>query len=86
MELGSEEHKNLLLRSIYRTAMRIVLTGFAIGIFLMLPILLRENTFSTGLFFMGVAIMLGTLIYAAILSRKKYTRLIKPFNNQAPKE
>ena len=82
MELGSEEHKKLLLKSIVRTALRIVSMGFFVGLLLMIPFIFRENAFSSGLFFMGTGIMLGTVIYALVLTKKKYKKLIKPFEKE----
>lgn len=83
MEIGSTEHRNLLIRSIVRTARKILLVGLVLGVVLMLPSVLRENTFSTGLFYAGVGIIVGSLIYTVILSYKKYQRLIKPLKDSA---
>ncbi|MDX1351539.1 MAG: hypothetical protein R3254_00905 [Thiomicrorhabdus sp.] len=80
MELGSPEHKRLLMQSIIKVALKTVSLGFILGLILMIPYLLRENAFSTGIAYLGFAILLGSLLYAFTLAWKKYQRIIKPFD------
>ena len=82
MELGSPEHKSLLLKSIIKSSLRIVSMGLFIGILLMIPMIFRENTFSSGLFYAGIALMMGSSFYALLLGFKKYQKIIKPFHQQ----
>lgn len=82
MELGSAEHKHLLIRNIVKVAIKTVTLGLILGVILMVPSLLRENAFSIGLFYLGATIIFSVLIYSGVLTYKKYQRLIKPFNSQ----
>ena len=82
MELGSPEHKQLLLNSIIKSSVRISSIGFVIGLILMVPMLIRENTFSSGLFYAGMTFVIGSLVYALILGFKKYQKIIQPFDQQ----
>jgi len=84
MELGSAEHKQLLIRSIVRVSLKVASVGLFIGFLLMVPYLVRENAFSSGLFYMGIGITVGSLLYALILAYKKYQKLIKPFAEEYP--
>ena len=78
MELGSEQHKQLLLKGIIKVSVKIATMGLVVGLLLMLPMLIRENTFSMGLFYLGMLVTLGSSLYALFLGWKKYHRLIKP--------
>lgn len=80
MELGSAEHKQLLVQSILRTAKRTAGLGLFIGILLILPSLFRENAFSTGLAYLGWTWMIGVVGYAGWISWRKYQRLIRTFD------
>lgn len=80
MELGSKQHKQLLLKGIFRTAFRTVALGLAVGIFFMIPSLVRENTFSMGLAYMGSVVILISLCYSVWIAAQKYQKVIKPFN------
>lgn len=79
MELGSAEHKQLLIKSILKVAIKTATLGFVIGFILMIPMFFRENTFSSGLFYAGIAIVLGSLSYSAYIAYQKYQRIVKPF-------
>ena len=79
MELGSAQHKQLLLKAILRTAIKTTLIGLIVGIALMIPFIFRDNLFSSGLFYAGSAIIFISLIYSAVLAYQKYQRLIKNF-------
>ena len=80
MELGSAEHKQKLMQAILRVALKTATLGLIIGVLLILPILLRENTFSTGLAYIGFATIIGSQLYATVLAWKKYQKIIKPFD------
>lgn len=80
MELGSPEHKRLLIQGIIRVALKTVSIGFILGVILMIPYLFRENAFSTGIAYLGLTILVGSLLYALTLVWKKYQRIIKPFD------
>ncbi|WP_029408741.1 hypothetical protein [Thiomicrorhabdus sp. Milos-T2] len=79
MELGSAEHKQLLTKSILKVAVKTATMGFVIGFILMIPMFLRENAFSSGLFYAGIAIVIGSLSYSAYIAYQKYQRIVKPF-------
>lgn len=76
MEIGSPEHKRLLRQGIVRMALRKITIATVIGIMLMLPSVLRENAFSTGLAYTGQAIIGFMLIYTLIIAIKKYRNTI----------
>lgn len=80
MELGSTEHKQKLLQGIIRVALKTATLGLLLGIMLIVPLLFRENTFSIGLAYAGVVIIIGSQLYATLLAWKKYKNIIKPFN------
>ena len=80
MELGSAQHKRALTQAILRVAVKTATLGLIIGILMIIPMLLRQNTFSLGLAYAGFAIILGTQMYAALLAWKKYQKIIKPFD------
>ncbi len=86
MELGSSEHKQLLLKSIIKTSLKIITTGLFLGVLLMIPIVFRDNAFSTGLFYAGSLIVLGSLLYGVLLGYKKYHKIIRPFHQQHPND
>ncbi|MGC9386847.1 MAG: hypothetical protein ACP5D0_07875 [Hydrogenovibrio sp.] len=71
MEIGSPEHKRLLRNGIIRVAVKTIFFGWLLGIALMLPSWVRENTFSTGLAYAGLVIIWVTLIYALLIAVKK---------------
>jgi hypothetical protein len=81
MELGSAQHKQILIQSILKTALRTAGAGLLVGLVLMVPVFFRENAFSTGLAYAGYAIIGASLIWALWLAYSKYQRLIKPFND-----
>ncbi|NPA71812.1 MAG: hypothetical protein GXO35_03165 [Gammaproteobacteria bacterium] len=80
MELGSTEHKNLLLKGILKTAFKTFFIGMAIGVVLILPSVFIQNTVSLIFAYMGDFVIFGTFIYATLIAAKKYNRIIKPFN------
>ena len=80
MELGSTEHKHKLTTAILRVAIKTATLGLIVGILLIIPMLIRQNTFSLGLAYVGFAIILGTQVYATVLAWKKYQKIIKPFD------
>jgi len=80
MELGSIEHKQKLMQGIFRVAFKTAIIGLIIGVLLMIPALIRHNTFSLGLAYTGFAIILGSQVYATLLAWRKYQKIIKPFD------
>lgn len=80
MELGSAEHKQKLLHGILRAALKTATAGFLLGVALILPSLLRENTFSIGLAYAGLLIIGVSLFWSLGVAWKKYQRIIKPFD------
>jgi len=80
MELGSAEHKRKLTQAILRVAVKTATLGLIIGVIMIIPMLLRQNTFSIGLAYAGFAIILASQVYATILAWKKYQKIIKPFD------
>ncbi|MBF6057693.1 MULTISPECIES: hypothetical protein [Thiomicrorhabdus] len=79
MEIGSQAHKELLLKSIVKVAVKTASIGLFIGGLLLIPAIFRENDFSTGLAYAGSAIIFGSLGYSLWIAYGKYRRLIKPF-------
>lgn len=80
MELGSPEHKRLLQQGIIKVALKTITLGFILGVVLCIPLVLRENAFSIGIGYIGIAIIFGSVIYASALAWKKYQRILKPFD------
>ena len=80
MELGSPEHKRLLMQGIIKVALKTISLGFVLGLILMIPFLFRENAFSTGIAYLGLAILIGSLVYSVTLALRKYKRIIKNFD------
>lgn len=79
MQLGSAEHKQLLRKSILKVAWKTASIGIFLGILLIIPSLVRENAFSSGLAFAGWAIMLSFISYALLIAWKKYHKVMKDF-------
>lgn len=79
MELGSSEHKQLLMKNIRKTALKTFYLGGFIGILLIIPSLIYSNTFSLGLAYAGGTILVVSALYAIITAWQKYQKLIKPF-------
>jgi hypothetical protein len=82
MELGSIEHKNLLKKGIYQVAKKTIFISLGLAIFLNIPIIVRENTFSQGLSYTGIAILIVGTIYALTIAFNKYRQVILPFDKQ----
>ena len=80
MELGSKQHKQLLLKGIYRTAFKTLALGLIVGGLLYLPSLVRENSFSMGLAYLGGVIALVSVAYTVWIAYQKFQKVIKPFN------
>lgn len=81
MDIGSKEHKQMLTNSIIKIAVKTAAIGLVVGVFLMLPSLLRENTFSIGLAYAGQAIVMLSLVYAIVIAAKKYRQTIGALKN-----
>lgn len=82
MELGSPEHKQLLMNSIKKTAIKTFSLGGFIGTLMIIPSLIYANTFSVGLAYGGMAAILISASYAGYTAWQKYQKLIKPFDEQ----
>lgn len=82
MEIGSAEHRQLLMKSILRVAIKTMSLGLVVGLVLIIPSWVRENTFSSGLAWLGQAIILVSLVYALVIAigkyRKTFASLPKP--------
>lgn len=76
MEIGSPEHKQLLLKAILKMAIKTVSLGLVVGLILIIPSWVRENSFSSGLAWVGQIIVIGSLIYALVIAVKKYRKTI----------
>lgn len=76
MEIGSPLHRQLLLKGIVRTALKTATFGLVIGLMLIFPSIIRENTFSTGLSYAGQSIILISFIYSVVIAIKKYRKTI----------
>ncbi len=81
MEIGSEEHKQLLMKGILRIALKTIFLGWILGVLLMVPSFIRENTFSIGLSYAGQTIIWITLIYALAIAYKKYRQTFGALKN-----
>lgn len=76
MEIGSAEHKRLLTKGIVKIAVKTISIGLVVGLFLMIPSLIRENTFSIGLALAGQAIIAIALFYALSVAFVKYKKTL----------
>lgn len=76
MEIGSPLHRHLLMKGILRTALKTASLGVIIGLMLIFPSIIRENTFSTGLSYAGQSIILISFIYSLVIAIKKYRKTI----------
>lgn len=76
MEIGSKEHRHLLMKSIIKVATKTTLIGFLVGMGLILPSLVRENAFSNGLSIIGQAVIGLSLIYSLVIAFKKYRQTL----------
>jgi hypothetical protein len=76
MEIGSAEHRQLLIKSIIKVAVKTISLGLVIGLFLIFPSLIRENDFSNGLALAGKTVVLVSLIYALVIAYSKYRKTL----------
>ncbi|WP_127469914.1 hypothetical protein [Thiomicrorhabdus aquaedulcis] len=79
MQLGSKEHKHLLVKGILKVALKTILLGLVVGGALILPSFIRDNLFSMGLAYLGDVIIIGSMAYAIAIAYQKYLKIIKPF-------
>ncbi len=84
MDIGSAEHKRILMTNIVKISVKIATLSLILGGLLMIPSIIRLNAFSTGLFYLGTAIVLVGSLYSIGLFYKKYQAIIKPFNDKYP--
>ena len=82
MEIGSKEHKQVLKKGIHKVAIKTILMAAGLAVFLNIPSLLRENTFSNGLALTGLAILVIGVAYAFLVAFNKYRKVIFPFDEQ----
>jgi hypothetical protein len=83
MEIGSKEHKQLLMKGILKIALKTIFLGWVLGVLLMVPSFIRENTFSIGLSYAGQTIIWIALIYALAIAYKKYRQTFSALKNGA---
>ncbi|AZR80815.1 hypothetical protein [Thiomicrospira sp. S5] len=83
MEIGSKEHKQLLMKGILKIALKTIFLGWVLGVLLMVPSFIRENTFSIGLSYAGQTIIWIALIYALAIAYKKYRQTFGALKNDA---
>ena len=76
MEIGSPEHKQLLLQMILKTAKKTFLLGLVIGGLLIAPSLIYSNAFSQGLAWGGLSVIVVSFIYASYTAWQKYRKTI----------
>jgi len=79
MELGSKTHKQLLRKAILKTALKTFSLGAIIGVMLMIPSLVRENSFSLLMEKIGLSIILISFAYASYIAWKKSKSVFKDF-------
>jgi phosphoribosyl-dephospho-CoA transferase len=77
MEIGSKEHKALLRNAIVKTALRTFSLGALIGLMLIVPLLVRENSFSQMLAKIGISVIAVSLIYAGWVALSKAKKVFK---------
>lgn len=82
MELGSIEHKNLLKKGIHKVAQKTIFLSLGLAIFLNIPIIVRENSFSQILSYTGLTILVVGVVYALMIAFNKYRQVIFPFDKQ----
>ncbi|MDG6778846.1 hypothetical protein QCB44_09020 [Thiomicrorhabdus sp. zzn3] len=80
MELGSPEHKQILINGILKVALKTATIGLVIGLILLIPAFVRENAFSSGLAYAGFIVIIGSLGWALWLAWHKYQKIVKPFD------
>ena len=77
MDIGSPAHRSMLYKTVFKMAFKTSMIAIAIGVFLRLPSLLRENTFSmTMLMLSNIVIVLG-IGYALWIAWKKHRAIQK---------
>ncbi len=72
MNLDSEKHKRLIITSIIKISIKTMTLGLVLGLILMAPIFLRENSFSIGLYYAGIFVILSSASYAIFVAVKKF--------------
>ena len=77
MEIGSKEHKQLLRNSILKTALKTFSLGAFIGILLIIPSLVRENSFSLLMEKIGLTVIALSFAYASYIAWKKFKSIFK---------
>ena len=79
MEIGSKAHKRLLQKAILKTALKTFTLGAVIGMMLIVPSLVRENSFSSLMANIGLTILFGSFAYASWIAWKKSKSVFKDF-------
>lgn len=81
MDTNSQEHKQLILRSIVKMSLKTMTLGLILSCVLMIPSLVRENEFSMGLFWVGLSFLIVSIVYALGVAFKKYRMVRSSFDN-----
>lgn len=81
MDIHSQEHQQLILRSILKVSIKTMTLGLVVSLILMLPSFVRENAFSKGLFWLGLSLLIVSIIYALGVALKKYRMVRNSFTN-----
>lgn len=81
MDTNSQEHQQLIMRSILKMSIKTMTLGLVISVILMAPSLVRENAFSMGLFWAGLSFLIVSIVYALGVAFKKYRMVRNSFNN-----
>jgi hypothetical protein len=79
MELGSPEHKKLLLNGILKTAWKTIFIGLVIAIILIAPRLVIDNQFANFLAVAGLSIFAVTTAYSLWIAFQKYRKTLANF-------
>jgi hypothetical protein len=71
------------MKGILKIALKTIFLGWVLGVLLMVPSFIRENTFSIGLSYAGQTIIWIALIYALAIAYKKYRQTFGALKNDA---
>lgn len=72
MELDSKAHNQLIIASIIKISIKTIALGLVMGLILIAPIFLRENSFSVGLYYAGIFVIFSSTSYALFVAAKKF--------------
>lgn len=77
MNMDTQEHRQLLYRTIFKMALKTIALALVLGILLMVPAQLRLNTFSSTLQILGQVVIVLGVIYAAWIAWKKHRAITR---------